>query len=257
MGFSRHIGRRIRFFFGRGIFNRRTSREKVKYRGSGSSWRSFGELRFFGGQIAVVFFTAVENISRRFYKYFAVLVAVFPDIFGNLIHMDIGGYAEHRHIPVKCINKRFHYIASPLFSHTSVLGKYLYWLEYCNALIYFGFIMSHIKSVADTLFICIKKRLSFLFEVGNVLIKQWAKLKTVHHYFKTVTFNDIPESLFGIVKGQSVLFLIVKLRTAERTFYYQTCPCIRFPFTSARFTLHQISPSFREFHNSMKVLSSS
>ena len=168
--------------------------------------------------------------------------------------MYIRSNTKHRHIPVECIYKRFNYITSPFFRHAGILCKHLYRLQYCNTLVYFRLVMCHVKSIADTLFIGIKKNLSFLFQIGNVLIKQRTELKTVHHDFKTIIFYYVSESFLGIVKSKSVLVLIVKLCSAERAFYDKTCTCIGFPLASAFFTLHQTSPSFGEFHNSMKIL---
>ena len=167
--------------------------------------------------------------------------------------MDIGRYTEHRNIPIQGINESFNDIASPFFCHAGILCKYLDRLEYSNTFIYLGFIMCHIKSIAYTLFIRIKKYLSFLFQIGDIFIKHCTKLKPVKDNINTISFDYVSQSLFCIIKSELFFFLIIKLRTAKRTSYNKIRFCTGFPFTSALFTLHQISPSFRGISYKMKI----
>ena len=105
--------------------------------------------------------------------------------------MDIRSYTEHRHVPVESINECFNDITRPFFCHTGILSQYFDGLKNSNTLVYFRLVMCHIESVAYTLFIGIKKDLSFLLEIRYVLIKQRAELKTVHHDLKTIIFDYI------------------------------------------------------------------
>ena len=88
------------------------------------------------------------------------------------MHMYVWRYAEHRNAPVKSINEAFYNIACPFFSHTGVCGEHLYRLEYCDTLVDLGFVVCKIQRITHTLFVSIKKDLSFLLEVGNELIQQ-------------------------------------------------------------------------------------
>ena len=159
--------------------------------------------------------------------------------------MDIRSYTEHRNIPVQGINECFNDIARPFFSHAGILCKYFDRLEYRNTFVYFRLIMCHIESIADTLLICIKKHFSFLFEIRDILIEHCTKLKTVKDYINTVSFDYVSQTFLGVIESELFLVLIVKLCTAKRTSYDKIRFCTGFPFTSALFTLHQISPSFR------------
>ena len=149
---------------------------------------------------------------------------------------------KHRNTPVKCINKSFNNIACPFFRHTSILSQYFYRLKYCNTLVYFGLIMSKIQTVADTLFVCIEKNLSFLFQIRNKFIKKSSELKSVNNHVNAVRFDNIPQRFLCILKSQLILFFLFQLCSAERTTYNQAGTSVCFPLAATLFTLHCISP---------------
>ena len=182
-----------------------------------------------------------------------LLTTGFPDIFRHLVRMYVRSYTEHRNAPVECEDKAFDYICSPFICHTRIRCKHLDRLEYSYTLVDLRLAVCKIKCIAHTLLIRIKENLSFLFKIRYELIKQSPELQTVYHNIYAVSFDDIPQSLLGILKRKLIFIFVFKLSAAERATYDKICTGICFPFAAALFTLHCISPPFVDFYLQIKL----
>ena len=166
----------------------------------------------------------------------------FVDVLGNLIHVDIRSYTEHRHIPVKRVNVSFDNIARPFFSHACVLCKDLDRLQNRNTLVDLRLVMSQIQCIGYSRFASVHEHLAFLLEVGNKLVQRCFQLKTVDYYVNSVGLYDVPQRFLRVLEGKLVFLFLFKLSSAERTAYDDTGTIVCFPFAAAMFTQHFISP---------------
>ena len=108
--------------------------------------------------------------------------------------------------------------------------------------------MSQIQCVTHTLLVSIKKNLSLLLKIRNELIKKGSQLNTVDDNVYSVGLYDVPQRFLRILKGQFILFLLLKLGSTEGTPYDKAGTGVCFPLAAALFTLHYISPPFVDFN---------